>query len=64
MLTLREVIEWLKRLDEVTLLEVLDISSEELVNRFEDKIEDQYDELAEDIEEEDADEEEISTWGR
>jgi hypothetical protein len=53
MKTLREVIEWCKRLDEVTLLEVLDISSEEIVDRFEDLIENQYEELLEEIEDED-----------
>jgi hypothetical protein len=53
MKTLREVIEWCKRLDEVTLLEVLDISSEELVDRFEDIIEDNYEDLLEEIEDED-----------
>lgn len=51
MKTLADVIDWLKRVDEVSLLEVLDISSEELVDRFTDKIEDKYDELREDIEE-------------
>jgi len=53
MKTLADVIDWLKRIDEVSLLEVLDISSEEIVDRFTDKIEDKYDELREDIEEED-----------
>ncbi len=53
MLTLRDVIEHLKRIDEVSLLEVLEISSEELCERFVDKIEDKYDQLAEEFEEED-----------
>lgn len=53
MRTLADVINWLKRIDEVSLLEVLDISSEEIVDRFSDKIEDKYDELREDIEEDD-----------
>ncbi len=53
MLTLRDVIEHLKRIDEVSLLEVLEISSEELCERFVDKIEDKYDTLAEEFEEED-----------
>lgn len=52
MLTLRDVIEHLKRIDEITLLEVLEISSEDLCNRFEDKIEDKYDQLKEEFEEE------------
>ena len=51
-LTLEEIKERLKRLDEITLLEVLDISSEELVERFTDVIEEKSDELEEDLEEE------------
>lgn len=53
MRTLADVINWLKHIDEVSLLEVLDISSEEIVDRFSDKIEDKYDDLREDIEEDD-----------
>ncbi len=37
--------ERMSKLDEITLLEVLNISSEELVERFADKIEDKFDEL-------------------
>jgi len=44
-ITLEELKEWLSRIDEVTLLEILDISSEELVERFTDEIEDNYDKL-------------------
>lgn len=51
-LTLEEIKERLKRLDEITLLEVLDISSEELVERFSDVIEEKSDDLEEDLEEE------------
>ena len=43
----------LKRIDEISLLEVLEISSEDLVDRFTDKIEEKYEQLAEDFEEED-----------
>lgn len=43
--TFPELVEWLKTLDEVTLLELLDISSEELLERFEDKIEENYNRL-------------------
>lgn len=39
-LTFKEVLERAKSLDEVTLLELLEISSEDLVDRFEDKVED------------------------
>lgn len=49
MLTLNDVKERLSRYDEVTLLEVLDVSSEELVDRFEDLIEEHYEELAEEL---------------
>lgn len=50
MLTLTDVYDRLKRLDEVTLLEVLDISSEELVERFQDFIEEQFDTLSKELE--------------
>jgi hypothetical protein len=43
--------ERMSRLDEITLLEVLDISSEELVERFADKIEDKFEELEIDLDE-------------
>jgi hypothetical protein len=45
MLTLREIQEKLKRYDEVSLLEVLDISSEDIVEKFLERIEERYDEL-------------------
>lgn len=44
-LTLTDVMSRLKQLDEITLLEVLDITAEELVERFADKIEDNYETL-------------------
>ena len=44
-----EVCDELKKLDEITLLEVLDITSEDIVDRFSDKIEDNYDKLAEEF---------------
>ncbi len=44
-LTLEELKDRLKRYDEVTLLEILNISSEDLVERFDDVIEDKYDVL-------------------
>lgn len=52
MITLGDVINHLKRIDEISLLEVLDISSEDLVDRFVDKIEDRYELLREEFEEE------------
>lgn len=51
MLTLTEVKEWLKRLEETILLEVLDINSEDIVERFDDKIEEKYEILSEELEE-------------
>jgi hypothetical protein len=55
-LTLPELKEKLKQLDEVILCEVLDISSEELVDRFEDFIERDFDDLEAEFEEENEDE--------
>ena len=49
MLTLQEVKERLCQYDELTLLEILDVSSEELVDRFEDIVEAQYDTLVEEL---------------
>jgi hypothetical protein len=43
--TVEDLIGWLKKQDEVSLLELLDISSEEIVDRFVDFIEDNYDKL-------------------
>jgi len=43
--TFSELCEELKKIDEITLLELLEISSEEIVDKFEDKIEDKLDKL-------------------
>lgn len=51
MIPFDEVLQRLKRLDEITLLELLDISSEELVDRFEDLIEQDYEFYAEQVQE-------------
>jgi hypothetical protein len=48
-LTLTDVMSRLKQLDEITLLEVLDITAEELVERFIDKIEENYDNLEKEL---------------
>ena len=48
-LTLVEVCEKLKDVDEITLMERLEINSEDLVSRFVDVIEDKYEELAEEL---------------
>lgn len=44
-LTLEELKERLSNIDEITLLEVLDIHSDDLVDAFEDRIEDNIDKL-------------------
>tara|TARA_R110000796_G_scaffold4724_1_gene18046 strand:- start:3276 stop:3479 length:204 start_codon:yes stop_codon:yes gene_type:complete len=49
MLTLNDVHDILTKIDEVTLLEILDISSEEIVDRFGDLIETRYERLAKDL---------------
>lgn len=49
-LTFSELIEELYDIDEVTLLEVLGITSEDIVNKFIDKVEENQDELRELIE--------------
>jgi len=41
--------ERMSKLDEITLLEVLNISSEEFIERFADKIEDKFEELEIDL---------------
>jgi hypothetical protein len=43
--TFQELCEDLKKFDETTLLELLDISSDELVEKFQDKIEENLDRL-------------------
>lgn len=49
-LTFEELKEKLQRVDEVTLLELLEIRSDDLVERFEDFIEEQQDKLMREIE--------------
>lgn len=48
--TIRDLMEWLRQRDELSLLELLDISVEDIIERFSDKIEENYDELNEDWE--------------
>ena len=48
-LTYYDLLDKLKLLDELTLIEILDISSEELVNKFSDRINDKLEELSEDF---------------
>ncbi len=49
-LTFEELKEKLQRVDEVTLLELLEIRSDDIVDRFEDFIEEQQDKLMREIE--------------
>ena len=51
MITLEELKERLMMLDEVMLVERLEITSEDIVNRFEDLIESNYNELSGDFDE-------------
>lgn len=46
-----ELLEKLRKLDEVTLLEILNISSDELVDTFLDKIDERIDYLYKEVEE-------------
>jgi len=50
--TFQELCEDLKKFDETTLLELLDISSEDLVNKFQDNIEENLDKLLDDTDNE------------
>ena len=58
MLTLSDVYNRAKLLDEITLLEVLKISSEDIVERFQDFIEENYEELIEEFADEASENEE------
>lgn len=52
MLTLNDVKDRLKQQPEILLLEILDVSSEDIVERFADIIEEHYESLAEELEDE------------
>ena len=56
-LTILDLFEKLKRLDEISLLEILNITTEELVDRFEDRIEAMFDQLVDEIDDTEEDEE-------
>jgi hypothetical protein len=55
MKTFEEICEILKETDEITLLEQLDISSEEIVEKFKDLIEENLEFFQQDLEDEDDD---------
>jgi len=48
-LTILDLFDKLKRLDEISLLEILNITAEELVDRFEDRIEAMFDDLVDEL---------------
>lgn len=52
MLTFTDVCDRLKQQDEISVLEVLEITSEELVDRFKDKVENKLEYFLEDLEDE------------
>lgn len=51
-LTLEDLKDRLKKQDEVSLLEILNITSEEIVERFIDLIEEKFEELEEELQDE------------
>jgi len=55
-LTLIDICERLKQMDEVELLEILKVTSEQLVDRCQDLVEDNFDSLQELLNWEDSDE--------
>ena len=52
-LTIYELQDRLKGIDELSLLEILNIDSEEIVEKFIDKIEERFDKLSKEYEDED-----------
>ena len=48
-LTILDLFDKLKRLDDISLLEILNITAEDLVDRFEDRIEAMFDELVDEL---------------
>ena len=55
-LTITELQEKLKQVDEISLMEILEITSEDIVNKFIERIEDKYEALVDDFEEGDLEE--------
>lgn len=49
MLTINDIVERLKQIDEVSLMEVLEITSEDMVSRFLDRIDLKYEKLVEEL---------------
>lgn len=57
-MTFAELVRQLKEYDELTVLELLEISAEDIVERFSDKIEERFDFLEEQLDESREDREE------
>ena len=60
--TWQDIIDYLKSLDEVTLLEKLQLYSEDIVDRFEDIVESKQDELSQEIDELKENGDELEWW--
>lgn len=54
MLTFIDVCDRLKQQDEISVMEVLEITSDELVERFKDRVEEKYEYLLEDLEDQET----------
>lgn len=52
-LTIHDLFDRLKELDELSVLEILNITSEDLINKFQYEIEDSFDTLVEKFDDED-----------
>jgi hypothetical protein len=52
-LTIHDLFDRLKELDELSVLEILNLTSEDLVNKFQYEIEDKFDTLVEKFDDED-----------
>lgn len=52
MKTITDIIKELKQIDEISLLEILDISSEDILEKFKDLIEERLEYFQQDLEEE------------
>lgn len=49
MLTLKDVADRLKKQDEISVMEILELTSEDLVDRFMDRVEERFEELQDDL---------------
>ena len=61
-ITLTEVQEKLKLIDEISLMEILEITSEDLAQRFMDRIETKYDQLITEFEEYENENGDLEWW--